>query len=337
MTTVPTARPPASGVTRVVRSILRSPVLRRVMLAFLLFNAVEYATWVAILLYAYDATGPASVGVVALIQLVPSAVFAATAAAVADRYRRDRVLLAGYALQAISLALTAAAMLLGAPPVIVYALATVTACLMTLTRPTQGALLPALARTPEELTAANGLAGSVEGLGTLLGPLAAAAILVVATPGSVFLAAALAALIGALLVVRLPMPGGWTTIQPATGSVQAPGPTPADRGQDGDTGSLEAESGRRRIVRGLRTLAANPDAGLIVGLLSMRMLVLGALDVLYVLLALEVLGTGEPGAGVLNAAMGLGTIVGGVLTFALAGRRRLAPRWPGAQSPSVSP
>ena len=81
---------------RVVRSVLRSPVLRRVMLAFLLFNAVEYATWVAILLYAYDATGPASVGVVALIQLVPSAVFAATAAAVADRYRRDRVLLAGY-------------------------------------------------------------------------------------------------------------------------------------------------------------------------------------------------------------------------------------------------
>ena len=47
----------------------------------------------------------------------------------------------------------------------------------------------------------------MEGLGTLLGPLAAAAILVVATPGSVFLAGAVAALIGALLVVRLPRPG----------------------------------------------------------------------------------------------------------------------------------
>ncbi|MDQ1324197.1 MAG: hypothetical protein QG587_1533, partial [Chloroflexota bacterium] len=190
MTTTPVARPATVSLTRVVRSVLRSPVLRRVMLAFLLFNAVEYATWVAILLYAYDATGPASVGVVALIQLLPSAVFAATAAAVADRYRRDRVLLAGYALQAIALALTAAAMLLGAPPVAVYVFATVTACLLTLTRPTQGALLPAISRTPEELTAANGLAGSMEGLGTLLGPLAAAAILVVATPGSVFLAGA---------------------------------------------------------------------------------------------------------------------------------------------------
>ena len=224
MTATPVARPPAAGLTRVVRSVLRSPVLRRVMLAFLLFNAVEYATWVAILLYAYDATGPASVGVVALIQLLPSAVFAATAAAVADRYQRDRVLLAGYALQAISLALTAAAMLLGAPPVAVYVFATVTACLLTLTRPTQGALLPAISRTPEELTAANGLAGSMEGLGTLLGPLAAAAILVVATPGSVFLAGAIAAVIGALLVMRLPRPGGWTTIEPAAASVHAPEP-----------------------------------------------------------------------------------------------------------------
>jgi MFS family permease len=331
MTAEPAVGLRAAGVLRVVRSVFRSPALRRVMLAFLLFNAMEYATWVAVLLYAYDATGPASVGVVALIQLVPSAVFAATAAAVADRYRRDRVLLAGYVLQAISLALTAAAMLLGAPPVVVYAFATVTACLVTLTRPTQGALMPTLARTPEELTAANGMAGSVEGLGTLLGPLAAAAILVVATPGSVFLAGAVASLIGALLVVRLPKPAGWTTIEPVAEGGQAShsGPEPyatgADEGADEDIGSLEAEPGRRRIVRGLRTLAANPDAGLVVGLLSVRLLVIGALDVLYVLLAMEVLGTGASGAGVLNAAMGLGTIAGGALTFALAGRRRLAP------------
>jgi MFS family permease len=131
--------------------------------------------------------------------------------------------------------------------------------------------------------------------------------------------------------VRLPMPAGWRTIQPAGASGAAPGPGPeppaagADWETNEDTGSLEAEPGRRRIVRGLRTLAENPDAGLVVGLLSVRLLVIGALDVLYVLLAMEVLGTGESGAGVLNAAMGLGTIAGGALTFALAGRRRLAP------------
>ncbi len=120
------------------------------------------------------------------------------------------------------------------------------------------------------------------------------------------------------------------TIEPAAAFVhaepgQVPGPASDGAGGDEDTGSLEAESGRRRIVRGLRTLAANPDAALVVGLLSVRQLVIGAMDVLYVLLAMEVLGTGEPGAGVLNAAMGLGAIAGGALTFTLAGRRRLAP------------
>ena len=51
----------------VVRAILRNPSLRRVQLAFLLFNAVEFGTWVAILLYAYEAIGPTSVGLVAVV------------------------------------------------------------------------------------------------------------------------------------------------------------------------------------------------------------------------------------------------------------------------------
>jgi len=47
---------------RVVWQVVRHPVLRRVALAFLAFNAVESGAWIAILLYAYEATVPASVG-----------------------------------------------------------------------------------------------------------------------------------------------------------------------------------------------------------------------------------------------------------------------------------
>ena len=72
-------------VLRVVRAILASPALRHVEIAFLLFNAVEYGTWVAMLLYAYGATGPSSVGLVALIQLAPAAVVAPLSANLADR------------------------------------------------------------------------------------------------------------------------------------------------------------------------------------------------------------------------------------------------------------
>jgi MFS family permease len=208
------------------------------MLAFLLFNAVEYATWIAVIVYAYEATGPASVGVVSLVQLIPSAVFAATAAALADRYRRDRVLLAGYVLQALTLALTAAGMTLGAHPIAVYLIATAAACVMTLTRPAQGALLPDLARTPDELTASNGLAGSMEGIGTLVGPLAAAAILALADPGSVFLFAAALSVAAALLVARLPRPHGLAVRHDAAPALGDP--------PDGPPEPLhEAESGHR--------------------------------------------------------------------------------------------
>ena len=48
------------------------------------------------------------------------------------------------------------------------------------------------------------------------------------------------------------------------------------------------------------------------------------MDVLFVLLALETFHIGESGAGLLNAALGLGTIVGGALTFSLVGRQHLA-------------
>lgn len=75
---------------RVVRAVLRKPALRRVEAAFRVFNAVEFGTWVAILRYAYGATGPGLVGIVALAQLVPASLFAPVAASLADRFPRER-------------------------------------------------------------------------------------------------------------------------------------------------------------------------------------------------------------------------------------------------------
>ncbi|HEV7605268.1 MAG TPA: MFS transporter [Candidatus Limnocylindrales bacterium] len=288
----------------VVRAILHSPALRRVEIAFLLFSAVEYGTWIAILLYAYAATGPASVGIVALVQLLPAAVVAPLAASLADRFPRDRILFAGYVVQAVAFGATALAMAAGAPPVIVYACATMATSSLTVTRPTQGALLPSISRTPEELTAANGLSGTVEGMGLLLGPLAAAAILAFTSEGAVFGAAAIVALVAAALVMRLPRTA----------------PTPAPRPDEGpEPGDAEG------LLAGIRAVARAGDTRLLVGILALRMLTSGAMDVLFVLLALEAFHIGESGAGLLNAALGLGTIIGGALTFSLVGRQRLAP------------
>ena len=289
----------------VVRAILRNPALRRVQLAFLLFNAVEFGTWVAILLYAYEAIGPTSVGIVAVVQLVPGAILAPLIAGLADRFPRDRVLFLGYVSQLVTYGATWVGMALGAAPILVVLAATCAATALSVTRPTQGSLLPSLSRTPEELTAANGLSGAMEGTGMLVGPLLAAAILAVATPTAVFGAATAACLLAATLVVRLP-----TARSPVTTS-----------GEPERSGSPARDS----VLDGLRLATRHGGTRIIIGILALRMVVIGALDVLFILLALEVFDIGESGAGLLNAALGLGVVVGGAMTFTFVGRQRLAP------------
>ncbi len=287
----------------VMWQLLANRDLRRVLGAYFAFNAAEIATWVSILLYAYAATGPASVGIVALLQLIPAALFAPPAAALGDRYPRHRVLTAGYLLQAAAMAATAVAMAVGAPPPAVIVCAAVATTALVITRPVQNAVLPSLARTPEELTAANGAAGGVEGMGLLLGPLAAAAILTVSSPAAVFALASAAMLLAALATVGLRTRG-----DPDARIVAGP-----DMHHDHDG-----------ILAGLRVVAADPDARLIVGLLTSRMVIIGSADVLFVLMAFEILHSGQSGVGVLSAALGAGTIASGAITVALLGRGGLA-------------
>lgn len=295
------------GALAVLRLVLRNRDLRRVLLGYLAFHIAEFATWVAILLYAYEQTGPASVGVVALAQLVPAAFLAAPAAALGDRFPRQRVLTVGYLLQAVAMMATAAVMAAELPVLIVYIVAAAAATSLVVTRPTQSALLPALSRTPDELTASNGAAGVVEGAGITLGPLIAALILTGSTVATVFVVAGAALVAAALVTVGLRPVGGLATVD---GSEE-----PFD---------VLAHEHDRSFFAGLRTVAADPDARLVMSLLTARMVVIGCADVLFVLLALDLLETGEPGAGILNAALGAGTMLGGALTFWLVGREAMA-------------
>ncbi len=285
--------------------------LRRVLFGYLAFHVAEFATWVAILLYAYDQTGPASVGLVALIQLVPAAIVATFAASLGDRFPRERVLGVGYLVQAAAMLLVAFVMMAGLPVAVVYAVAALAATSLVVTRPTQSALLPSLAKTPNELTAANGAAGIVEGAGVLIGPLIAALVLTRATTDVVFLVSGFSLLLAALATIGLRPSGGLAALRGPWNRVD-------------DDGSPPPQARDRSFLAGLRALAADRDASLVVGLLTARTLMIGCADVLFVLMALELLDMGEPGAGVLSAALGAGTIVGGAITFLFIGREGLA-------------
>ncbi len=291
-------------------AILANPLLRRIETAFFGFNLAEYGTWIAILVYADGATGSASVGLVALAQLIPAAVYAPFAASLGDRYLRTRVLFAGYALIAVASLAVWAAMAAAAPPIVVYGFAIVAAASMTMPRPVQAAITPAYAETPEQLTAANGINTVFEGLGVLVGPLAAGILMAVGSPALVFLVGAIVASGSALLVANLGLtrPG-------------LPGPTASvPAGPAGSAGRVTRPS----MLEGVRTIARDRGQVLVVLILASRFVVIGALDVLLVLLAIEALAIGGSGAGFLSAALGFGGVVGGALTLVLVGRRGLA-------------
>jgi hypothetical protein len=294
----------------VIAEVLQSPRLRRVALAFLVFNAVEAGAWVVILLYAYAATGPESVGLVALAQLLPAAVVAPLAATLGDGRSRHGLLLAGYATLAATLGLTACAMLSGWPPLAVYAAAIAASTSLVLVRPAQHSLLPEIAFTPQELTAANAVSSIAEALGILAGPLVVAALLAAASHGWALAVGAIAMAGAALLVLSL--------ADRETSALAAPR-TPADA----SVGSSLARY-RRQVAEGFAALAGHRDARLLVLLLGGRTLMIGITDVLFVLLALEFFGTGESGAATLAAALGAGGIAGGAAAFLLVGQPRIA-------------
>jgi MFS family permease len=295
----------------VVRTVAGNPGLRRLELAYVGFNVAEWATWVAILAFAYQVGGAAATGLVALVQLVPAALVAPLAAVAGDRYRRERVLLGGYLVQAASMGATAAALLADAPVPLVYGLAALAATSITITRPAQGALLPSLARTPDELTAANVASGWTESISVLGGPAVAALLLELHGPGAVFAVMAGVVACSGLLVVRVradaepELPAAMATVLVG----------PAER-----SGEL-----LRSALEGFTTLARRRLPRLSVGLLSAQYVMIGTLDVLLVVLAFEVLDIGSSGVGLLNSVLGAGAILGSALTVLLVGKRLAVP------------
>ena len=149
----------------VIVALTQNKRVLRVVCAYALFTVNEYSVWIAVLVYAYDKGGATEAGLIAVVQLVPAGLCAPFMAVRADRSSPTVLLLGGYAAQVAGLAMAAVAVVEGWPSTYVYAGAVVAATAITATRPAQAALLPALARTPEELTAANVAMSWVESIG----------------------------------------------------------------------------------------------------------------------------------------------------------------------------
>ena len=274
--------------------------LRRVELGLAGSELGKWLYFIALAVFAYDQGGAAAVGLVALIRTVPSAVGAPFTSLLGDRYNRARVMLVATLIRVVTMAAAAAVAFFDASAALVYVLVGVVTLASTAFRPAQAAALPGLARTPEELTAANLASSTIATIASFIGPAAGGLLLAVTSVEFVFLLTAVVFLWGALLV----------------GRVSAPAPAES------------ALSSGREIVReagaGFAAMAGDRDLRLLVSLYGAQALVGGAFNVLLVVTALELLDLGEAGVGWLNAAFGLGGLLGAIVALALLARRRLA-------------
>ena len=178
--------------------MLRNRSLRRAIVAFAVFRPAESAQWIALLVYAYRLGGAAQMGLAAVLLLVPAAAFAPFGAQLGDRMHRERALALGYLAQGVATGVTALVLAADLPRGLVYAWAALATTAVTLTRPVHLAILPELARTPEELVAANSLSSTIEGLSIFIGPLLAGGLLAAGGPWAVFAVAS-----GGLTIVGL--------------------------------------------------------------------------------------------------------------------------------------
>ena len=174
-------------------------------------------------------------------------------------------------------------------PVVVYVLAGLVAIAYSAVRPAQAALLPTVAKTPQELTAANVTSSTIESLGVFGGPAIGGVLLAATSEQVVFGATAAAFLLAALLISRV--------------RVETQ-PEPRER----------RDAVWHEFTAGFVTIFREPGLRVLVALLAAQTFVAGALNVLIVVTALQLLDLGEDGVGFLNSAVGIGGLVGALVS-----------------------
>ena len=293
-------------------TVFRNQALRRINLALAGSMIGDWAYATAVMVWAYSAGGATAVGVFVTVKYGLSAIGAPFTSALADRMSRRTLMVGCDLIRAVVVAGAAALVEWDGPEILVFALAVLAGLVGTAFRPAQLSLTPSLVDAPDELTAANGVASTIESLAFFVGPAIAGLLLGIADVATVILLNALTFVWSAVLVSGV-------RVRPAAEAARTEG---ADG--SGDTDDEPHESFVRTALAGFGVIWRHPDLRLITVIYAAQTVVAGASLVFGVAIALDLTDLGPSGLGYLDSTLGIGALVGGLLTVALATRHRLA-------------
>jgi len=272
-----------------------------------LATVAEWGALIGLLVHVFERNGPGSVGLASFTAILPYVFLAPFTARLAERRPAAVVRVGGMLGQAVGFGIAAASVVFDWP---IWAGILGTAIgftAATLLRPASAVLLPAIVRSSRELTTANVWVGYGDTAALLLGPLMTTFFLAIQGPAASLGACAVASLVAAAL----------------TASFVRNGPPPAVQDDGTNRGSVWPSVTGPLVD--VVSVVRRPTVRAVLLVLAVQFVMIGASDVIWVVVAGEHLDLGDAGAGVLSALFGAGSFLCAAVAGRAARRTRLAP------------
>ena len=272
--------------------------IRRLMLAWTFGIAADAALTVVTLVTVFNRGGIVAAAALGAVRMIPAIIVGSFSSSLVERFRGDRILVVFGMLRAVAAVGIGYAIASAGPTlrdhqitmILLFAFSTLAAAAAAPIRPAQITLMPAVARSTDELVAANTVWAMGEAVGAFIGPFVAGVLMAFNQHQWVAIGAGVGFAITSAIAVGLRF----------------------EHASDATGGGGERVRGARRfrLLDGLRAVRAKPLLGWTMFGTFWQVVTRGLLNALTVVAAIQLLGMGQWGTGVLSAALGLGGLAG---------------------------
>ena len=317
---------------RVYRALLKNRPLTRLLLGEFISGIGDWLYIVAIFVVIYEENhDAAAVGLFGAVRLLPYVFLSVPAGAVADHFERRLVLFCSDIWRGSMMVIMAVLVAVNAPALPITIFAILAACGSTFFYPAMGAYLPSLVEDERQLGPANSAWASLGNISFILGPALGGVLLAFGSLVLPFVINAFSFVFIAWILWHLPKSSKASRAADAAGVADAArDATAAAAAADPDgpeaaaiaaaESAPEAEpavpaSAWSRVK--LRPLFGFTIVQLMAGFFG------GGFQVITTVLAIDILHAGAAGNGYLNAAIGIGGLIGGIAAGGLVLRRAL--------------
>jgi MFS family permease len=309
----------------VYRQLLANRPLTKLLIGEFISGIGDWLYIVAIFVVIYRDTGDAAlVGLFGAVRVIPYILLSVPAGLIADRFERRLVLLVSDIWRGAMMVILTFLVVFNAPVILVAAVAILATCGSAFFYPAMGAYMPSLVTDERQLGPANSAWSSLQNISFILGPAIGGLLLAFGGVTAAFVLNALTFIVIAGILWTLPASARAVAVSPAaSGSAETTPGGPAHPEELADTESADADVDAPATPAS-KPLARRPLLGLAIVQATAGFLDSG-MQVLTVVIAINVLHAGEAANGYLNAAIGVGGLLGALASGILVLRRQLGP------------